>query len=580
MMNQKKFSLFSLLLMEIMMFPLVVKAQDVPQSDIIQPETEPFPEVQPQPVLPPLEDLFPSIDQTPTPTQPSLQDIPGQIQVQQFEFEGNTAFSDDELREVIKDYLNIPLSFAQLVEAQEKITAFYIKNNYISSGAYIPPQSLNTIATSTEGINTVSQVKIAIIEGSVSEININGLGRLNPNYVKSRLENGSQTPLNQEKLLTSLQMLQLDPLIATISAELAAGIRPGESILNVNVTEADAVSARLSIDNQRSPSVGSMRRQIEFNHNNFLGLGDRFSVGYLNTDGSNSLDHVTYTLPVNAQNGTLTFNHSRSDSDIIEEPFNLIDIESKSLNYELTYRQPLMQTPNEEFALGLTTSWQESTTSLLNTPFPLSRGANEQGETQIFALRFFQEYTQRNEKEVFALRSQFNLGLDAFGSTLNQGEPDSQFFSWRGQAQYLTLLGSESILLLRSDLQLAQQALVPLEQFSTGGALSVRGYRQDLLLADNGLFASAEVRTPIVKIPDWNTTIKLTPFFDFGTVWNSDQTNLEQETIASVGLGLQFLVGDALNARIDWGIPLMSVDRRGDSLQENGIYFSLEYFPF
>jgi hemolysin activation/secretion protein len=108
----------------------------------------------------------------------------------------------------------------------------------------------------------------------------------------------------------------------------------------------------------------------------------------------------------------------------------------------------------------------------------------------------------------------------------------------------------------------------------------VRGYRQDLLLGDNGLFASAEVRTPILKIPQWDTTVQLTPFFDFATIWNSDQAPLETQTISSVGVGLRFLVGNTFNARLDWGIPLTSVDRRGNSLQENGLYFTLEFFPF
>jgi hemolysin activation/secretion protein len=34
------------------------------------------------------------------------------------------------------------------------------------------------------------------------------------------------------------------------------------------------------------------------------------------------------------------------------------------------------------------------------------------------------------------------------------------------------------------------------------------------------------------------------------------------------------------NARIDWGIPLVKLDRTGNTLQENGIYFTVEYKPF
>ena len=183
---------------------------------------------------------------------------------------------------------------------------------------------------------------------------------------------------------------------------------------------------------------------------------------------------------------------------------------------------------------------------------------------------------------MFALRSQFNFGINALNSTINDKAPDSQFITWRGQSQYLRLLTPDTTLLLRSDLQLADRPLVPLEQLSIGGQQSVRGYRQDQLLADNGLFTSAEIRTPILKIPKLQTTVQLSPFFDFGTIWNhsDSETKILKRTLSSVGLGLRFLVGSNFNARIDWGIPLVKLDKTGDTLQENSIYFTVEYKPF
>lgn len=64
------------------------------------------------------------------------------------------------------------------------------------------------------------------------------------------------------------------------------------------------------------------------------------------------------------------------------------------------------------------------------------------------------------------------------------------------------LLAPDTLLLVRGDVQLSTTSLVPLEQFSLGGFQNVRGYRQDLLLSDNGAFASAEVRLPILRLPD------------------------------------------------------------------------------
>ncbi len=548
-----------------------IRAQSVPNPRLptpVLPTPTPLPETEP---LPPLEELLPQIEDTPSIPQPSPEQIPGTIIVNQFQVIGSTVFTSEELAPILEQFTQRPISFAQLLEAQDAITQFYQDRGYLNSGAFIPPQTLQN------GV-----VTIEVVEGEVEAIEVTGTRRLKPSYIRSRLALATQAPLNQERLLTALQLLQLDPLIENLSAELAAGSRPGLSQLEIKVQEADAFSSQLTLDNQRSPSVGSIRRQLQLTHGNLLGFGDRFNLTYTNTDGNNTLDDISYTLPINPRNSTLSLSYSRSQSNIIEEPFDSLDIESKSRSYELTYRQPLKQTPTVEFALGLTASRQETETSLLDIPFPLSAGANDSGETQISTLRFFQEYTQRSNRNVFALRSQFTLGINAFNATINSNAPDSEFFAWRGQAQYLHLLAPDTILVLRSDLQLADQALVPLEQFSVGGQLTVRGYRQDTLLADNGVFASAELRLPILRISDWKMLVQVTPFFDFGTVWNSSNsdTDIETSTLSSVGLGLRFLLGNNFNARLDWGIPLVDLESNQDNLQEKGIYFSIQYTPF
>jgi hemolysin activation/secretion protein len=176
------------------------------------------------------------------------------------------------------------------------------------------------------------------------------------------------------------------------------------------------------------------------------------------------------------------------------------------------------------------------------------------------------------------LRSQFSLGIDALGATINDKPPDSRFFAWRGQAQYLRLLAPDTLLLLRSDIQLANEALVPLEQFGLGGLGSVRGYRQDALLSDNGLFASAELRIPIIRIPKWNSILQVAPFVEVGTTWNSSgRANPESNTLASTGLGLLWRTGDRFTARFDWGIPFVDLGFRKNTLQEKGLYFTVEY---
>ena len=81
------------------------------------------------------------------------------------------------------------------------------------------------------------------------------------------------------------------------------------------------------------------------------------------------------------------------------------------------------------------------------------------------------------------MRSQFTLGVGAFGATVSSNGPDSEFLASRGQGQYVRLLAPKRRMVVRSDVQLAVGELLPIEQFGRGGEDTVRGYRQDAVLA-------------------------------------------------------------------------------------------------
>jgi hemolysin activation/secretion protein len=537
------------------------RLEDIPVTPL---PSDVLPQPSPQePLLPP-----PELPETQIPQEA---DTDGKFRVDRIEVIGSTIFKPEDFTPVTSPFLGKELTFAELLQVKDAITKFYSDKGYVTTGALIPPQTLEA------GV-----IKIQVIEGSLQEIKIVGNRRLRSQYIRDRVRLGAGKPLNIPHLLQKLQLLRLDPRIQNLSAELQTGIRPGTNLLQVEVKEADTFKLTTTLDNGRSPSVGSFRRGIDLQEANLLGLGDTLSIGYANTDGSNTVN-VNYTLPVNAHNGTVSFGYSQGWNNVIEKPFNILDIQSNSQSYDFSYRQPLIQKPTEELAVGLSFSRQESQTELGIDNiggFPLSPGADANGKTKISALRFIQEYTQRSSKQVFAARSQLSFGVDWFDANVSDNEPDSRFFAWRGQAQWVRQLAPDTLFLVRGDFQLAADSLVPLEQFGLGGQLSVRGYRQDALLTDNGLLFSAEFRVPIVRANKIGGVLQLTPFIDVGKGWNVKGENSSPSTLVSTGLGLLWKQGDDLSARLDWGIPLISVDGEKRSLQENGLYFSVRYSPF
>jgi hemolysin activation/secretion protein len=441
---------------------------------------------------------------------------------------------------------------------------------YVTTGATIAPQALDN------GV-----VKVQVVEGTLEEIKVTGNHRLSAKYIRDRIKLGAGTPLNVPQLLANLQQLRLDPRISNLSADLQAGIRPGSNLLKVEVQEADTFSLSTSFDNGRSPSVGSFRRKLELREGNLLGFGDAVTVAYSNTRGSNTLD-MNYTVPLNSRNGAVWFSYGSSSNTVIEAPFSVLDIQSRSRYYELGFRQPLVQSTTRDFAMGFAFSRQESQTELgLDDigPFPLSPGADNEGRTKVSALRFFQEYTQRSPHHVLALRSQFSLGLNWLDASVSDNAPDSRFFSWRGQGQWLRQVAPETVFLVKGDVQLSGDSLVPLEQFGLGGQMTVRGFRQDALLTDSGALLSAEFRLPIARSSKLGT-LQLVPFVDVGTGWNLSSATPSPSTLVGAGLGLLWKAGDRVNARLDWGIPLTSLKGDRRSLQENGVYFSVNYTLF
>ena len=339
----------------------------------------------PKGILPPAPTLEQSVPKIPEEMRPDT--FPTKFFVKQIEVTDSTVFSAEELAEVTKPFIAKELTFAELLQVRSAITQLYVSRGYISSGAIIPPQTM------ADGV-----VKIQAIEGSLEEIKVTGLQHLNPDYVRNRLELAGAKPLNINHLLEGLQLLKLNPLIENISAELQTGDRPETRILLVEAKEAKNFSVIPTFDNGRSPSVGSLRRQIQLVHANLLGLGDGLKLGYTNTDGSNGFD-FSYTLPINPSNGTIQLAAGTTTSNVIEAPFDVLKISSVSRYYEATYRQPLILRPQEELSVGLTFSRQESQTSLgIDNigPFPISSGADSQGSTRVSALRLFQPTFSRS----------------------------------------------------------------------------------------------------------------------------------------------------------------------------------------
>ncbi|MBD2522513.1 ShlB/FhaC/HecB family hemolysin secretion/activation protein [Nostoc sp. FACHB-133] len=566
--------LFFILFSCINITPIAVFAQSTPPSGITIPPDIPgkVEETIPQP------SSSPSIP--PTPPAPTVPILPSPQQENQpnTTFPSGESFFVKEIKitgySVLKDEIialkqpleNTNITFEQLLQLRSQITKLYVDNGYISSGAFIPNNQ--DIASGV--------VQIQVVEGELEEISILGLQRLQTAYVRSRIARLAGKPLNQKRLEEALQLLQLDPVIERVNAELTAGSTPGSNILQVTITESPPFHAGVNFANNQSPSVGSEQGSVFIAHDNLLGFGDKFSAEYAGSEGLD-IYNINYSIPFNALDGTIGVRYSNSASRIIESEFRDLDIRSEAETLSFNIRQPLTHTPNNEFALSLAFDLRRSQTYILNDiPFSFTEGP-EDGKSRVTVIRFSQDWLQRNANSVLAARSQFSFGIDAFDPTINDSGTDGRFFSWLGQFQWVQRLSPRILMLAKVNTQLTPDSLLSLEKISIGGVDTVRGYSQNQIVADNGVVGGVEVRIPLASNVE---TLQLIPFFDIGTAWNNRGINADPQTIASLGLGLNWQPLNGLVLRADYGIPFMGTSDRGTSLQDNGFNFSVRYQPF
>jgi len=540
-------------------------AQDLPfkrpgdtRPDVEKPlET---PAQKPQLTLPPIEEL------------PETAPVPGllKIKLTGFEFEGNTVYTDAQLQELLKDYLNRYITTADLEQIRIKVTNQYINNGYINSGALIPDQDLK---------NEI--LKIKIVEGRLTAINLQHDGRLKPHYLTDRISPNPERPLNIVDLQEHLYLLQQNPRVKRINAALGPGAQRGDSVLDIRVAEEKPYSLSLEFNNYRPVSVGEKQGELRFNDLNVSGAGDSLDIIYDGTQGLNAGDLI-YAYPVSPNDAVVKTELNYTDSNVTQKEFKDLDISSNSWSASLGFAYPFQMSRFGSFVTELKLDRRYSESLLSDSP--LSCGYSD-GKCNVTALRLSQTALWHNNTEVVSFRHVLSAGLHAFHASIYKGQDipvgqpedrytaDGRFTAWLLQFQWAKrYLPMKLQSVFRTDVQLAFDPLLSMEQFAVGGAYSVRGYRENQYVNDNGLVTSLELRYPVYRSS--NQELQVMTFYDYGQSWNYKES-MDQHILSSAGLGLRYTFTNWITAQVYWGEKLKDVQNDTSAWQDKGFHVSI-----
>jgi hemolysin activation/secretion protein len=481
-------------------------------------------------------------------------------------FEGNTVFSNQALNQVAILFLNREVGMADLEELRYQITKLYVDKGFPNSGALIKPGQ-----TVDDGVVTYE-----IIEGHLNEISIAGNGRLSSDYIRKRIWPDTQAVFNTDVLQERFQMLLQDPLIDRMRGRILPGRKPGDAILGLDVTRKKPYELNLIADNHSPPGLGAERLLLDGTLRNLTGFGDSLDLLLGLTRGTKEMGSA-FSIPLFYRN-MLTIGYNRSDNNVVEAPLDELDIESELESFRVSFNHSVYQSLEQKFDLGVTLETEESKTSLLGRPFSFSEGYVD-GRSQLSALRFIQSYQDRSLDYAFVLRSTLSIGMDLFGSTIHSdGRIDSQFVAWLGQLQHAHRLGENwGQIIFRGDIQIADDRLLPMEQFSVGGATTVRGYRENEIVRDNGYAVSLEWRIPLWEGKARENGLKvlqIAPFIDYGSGWDKGGYS-DNRLLSSAGVGLLW-TSRRINAEVYFAHGFEEVFSKGEhDLQDDGIHFSV-----
>lgn len=571
--------LFSLLVITGFLIPFSGEAGVVAPDQTLHPE-------KPGGELQPLDDRIPESERDdeqrsefilpviPPPSDKDSLMLQIKVFVNQIKVVGNTVLSQEQLKTLISPYEQREITTAELQALRKRLSQFYRDLGYIYTEAIIPDQDVEN-----------GEIIIAIIEAKLDEIMITNDGRLNAWYIENRLRLEHDQPLNLNLLQEKILLLHQDRRIDRISANLRPGIKMGEAILDVTVDESRPYDTGFSFNNHRNPSVGELHGELWGIHYNLNGLGDTLALQYSLTEGLDDFS-INYSVPLFSQETRLGLYFQRSDAAIIEAPLDSFNISSETQRWGVSIRHPLKRTVEQELTGFASVDVSRNKSFLSGTPFSFSSGSIN-GVSKSSVLRLGLEWLERKPDRVLFASGQVNLGLKEHQQGVRSDLPDGHFISWFSRFQWVQRLPVlDARLIVKQDMQFSNRALLTLDKIGIGGASTVRGYRENFLVKDNGIVNSIELLFPLPEFTyaltnDYviENTIQLALFTDLG--WghdlNTDKNIDEKNFIHSAGLGLRWQANDRLQSRLYWSKAFNRPDQdNNDSLQDEGIHFSLD----
>lgn len=425
----------------------------------------------------------------------------------EFDIEGNSLLDTKSIERTVYRFLGPDRSLKDIEEARKSLESFYHGSGYPTVVVNLPEQDV------VEGV-----VRLVVIEGKVSRVRVTGSRYFSLDRLRSEipsLEPG-QVP-NLPDLQDQIRKVNAVTPDRRVTPVFRPGRTPGTVEVDLKIKDELPLHAEVELTGRNSRDTTRSRLSTTLRYSNLFQKGHSASL-MLMTSPENTNDvkvaSLTYVMPMERSSDIFVGYGVVTKSDVATA--GAITVLGDGTIVGARYIHPLMVQNNYFHSATLGVDYKDFGESI--RPFGADRV-----DTPLDYVSFSASYRGTLLKKTG--RSTFGVGVK-FG-VRGLGNSTQEFENKRFKAVpnfiYTTAFIEHDYKLPGSftlhgalNGQIADTPLVSNEQFSAGGAESVRGYFESQALGDDGVRGSIELRSPSLAsyFSSYMRKLTLYSFFD------------------------------------------------------------------
>lgn len=478
------------------------------------------------------------------------------VDINEYIVRGNSVLDARTIELAVTPYLGPQRTMKDVENARDALLSAYNARGYQSVYVDLPEQQV------TGGV-----VYLQVNETKVGRVRVVGA------QYNSPLEVREQVPALQEGKVPdfNLAQAQLTTLNRTAKRQVMPlvkqGALPGTMDVDLKVDDSSPWRASAGLNNDYSADTKELRATASIGHDNLWQLGHSASLSFFGTPEDLNQTKVwsgSYTAPLRNSNWTLDASGYKSDSTVSTVGGTTVLGKGYAVGFKATYTVPNTGNWWHTMSVGIDFKNNEEALRLGSTgdkvplkyaPITLGYMGFVQNERSQYSLGLTM---------VAGTRSLFGYGSDEKAFHYKRSEAKPNFMVLKADLNGSYSFENEAQIGFRFAGQLTDSPLVSGEQIAAGGMNSVRGYLSAETTGDYGVVGSLELRSkPLTYLNPWVENWRVYAFGDASRLKLRDPLIEQQDlfTLASVGIGTSFRLGEQVSGRVDVGYPLKAGPR-------------------